>query len=239
MTEWFNNSNVWFGGVVGAAIAIPAGIALAPPVIAGLGVIGGAAALTALGAGVIAITSVIGKHIDEAIEAHNSHETIKKILDSTEAGYTDDKKIEDIKRIAKAKTDNKFLKLFDHQSSQAIGNLYLGALDRKLPNISEEEYEDEKIIAGLKVVNKLDQLKSTNDEEFIRKLNEFKEKINLKSTYQVGQKITEQSEKFSYGVADVKSFFDTLAEGLVGGAAAAAAAPLPIPPLLLPLGQLK
>ena len=102
--------------------------------------------------------------------------------------------------------------------------MYLGALDRKLPNISEEEYEDEKIIAGLKVVNKLDQLKSTNDEEFIRKLNEFKEKINLKSTYQVGQKITEQSEKFSYGVADVKSFFDTLAEGLVGGAAAAAAA---------------
>ena len=169
--EWYKNPYAWLGAAAGAAIAIPAGIALAPPVMAGLGVIGGAAALTALGAGVIATTFAIGKHIDEAKEANNSHDTIKKILDKTEKDYTDDKKINDIERIVKAKTNNIFLKLFDHQSSQEIDDLYLGALN---PEGVAEKDKAKKIIEGLKVVNKLDQLKSTNDEEFLEDLKNFK-----------------------------------------------------------------
>ena len=72
MAEWYENPYAWLGAAAGAAIAIPAGIALAPPVIAGLGVIGGAVALTALGAGVIGITSAIGKLIGDNLENSDS-----------------------------------------------------------------------------------------------------------------------------------------------------------------------
>ena len=209
MADWNDNTFMWIGGIGTAAVAVPVAIALAPPVIAGLGVIGGAVALTALGAGVISTTMAIGKHIDEAIEANNSHETIKKILDKTEDDYTDDKKIEDIERIVKAKTNNIFLKLFYHQSSQEIGDLYLGALEEKVPNSAEEKYEDEKIIAGLKVVNKLDKLRLENNKEFLTALEGFRTTKELASTYIVGQKITENSDSI-YNNNNLFEYFITL-----------------------------
>ena len=237
MVEWNSNASALLGAAAGAAIAIPAAVAVAPLAMGSLGVFGGAVALTALGAGVIGITSVIGNHIGEVIEAHNSHETIKKILDDKE--MTNNQKIDKITRIAETKADNGFLRLFG--PSEKIGYMYVGALNPKAEQEGAEQEDqtikDEKIIKGLKVVNKLDSFPKEHVSEFLSGLerNKWYEGNEANLPYIFGQKITEHSEEFfdeydlKTDITDVKNFFNVL-EAIPDGPAPA---PDPAPATVL------
>ncbi len=143
MVEWYKNPYVWLGATAGVAIAIPAGIALAPPVIAGLGVIGGAVALTALGAGVIGITSAIGKHIGDSFGDDDLNTKISEILNSDTETQSKIQEIQYAVAIDKSKDTRDF-----------FINLYTGALQ------DQSGVDDEQKIRGIKMINKLHNLKN-------------------------------------------------------------------------------